>query len=347
MFAPDVKVPLDLPRHGSWPKTRHHFDETSVLAVNAAIAAERPLLLRGEPGIGKSQLARAVAESLNVPFLPFVVDERTERDDLLYTFDAVARLAQAQVSALVAQEKADSEEKPNWRSDLAERNYFRPGVLWWAFDWGGAKLQAKQYAEHCRGIGEVQDDQEAENDQKDLNWTPTPDDICGPVVLIDEIDKADPSVPNGLLECLGNTGFKTAQLAKSIKLAEDMKPPLVIITTNEDRDLPVAFLRRCLVLQMPFKEKRNEAIRFLIDQRARATWEPEDISDAVCEAVANRLLDEREHSQREGTAIPGAAEFLDILRILVKFKGGKEDEQLAALDTISDFALKKNREGQR
>ncbi|MEZ6033197.1 MAG: SUMF1/EgtB/PvdO family nonheme iron enzyme [Planctomycetaceae bacterium] len=349
MFAPKVSEPLDLPAHGSWPETKHHFDKTSVIAVNAAIAAGRPLLLRGEPGIGKSQLARAVAKSLKVPFLPFVVDERTERDDLLYTFDAVARLAQAQVSALVAHENADSKDKPNWRTDLAERNYFRPEVLWWAFDWGGAKIQAERYAEHCRGIEEVQDDQEAEVDQKDQDWSPTPDDICGPIVLIDEIDKADPSVPNGLLECLGNTGFRTAQLGKSIKLAKGMMPPLVFITTNEDRDLPVAFLRRCLVLEMPFPRGRNavpeeqDPVRFLIDQRARAIWKPEEISDAVCETVANRLLDEREHSQREGTAIPGAAEFLDILRILVKFKSGDEKGQLLALDTISDFALKKTR----
>lgn len=360
MFAPETSEPLDLPAHGSWPKTKHHFDKTSVIAVNAAIAAERPLLLRGEPGIGKSQLARAVAESLKVPFRPFVVDERTERDDLLYTFDAVARLAQAQVSAIVAKEntkseKTGSDNKPNWRSELAERNYFQPGVLWWAFDWGGANDQADRYAKHLQWI---EADHEAEEDRKDQGWSPTPDDICGPVVLIDEIDKADPSVPNGLLECLGNTGFRTAQLGKSISLAKGMKPPLVIITTNEDRDLPAAFLRRCLVLQMPFPKRRNavpkeqdpkeqDPVRFLIDQRARAMWKPEEISDAVCETVANRLLDEREHSQREGTAIPGAAEFLDILRILGRFKPRDEKGQLLALDTISDFALKKNREGQR
>jgi len=122
---------------------------------------------------------------------------------------------------------------------------------------------------------------------------------------------------------------------------------ITFVTSATTDDEGRALLR---ALGFPFKAPENDpkkAVRFLIDQRARAEWGPDKISDAVCEAVANRLLNEREHSKREGTAIPGAAEYLDILRILVKFKEGKEDEQLAALDTISDFALKKNREGQQ
>src|SRR4051812_19672296 len=104
LFDPDLSQAIHLPKRGSWPKSRHRFSLKSVWAVRAAIAAQRPLLLRGEPGIGKSQLARAVAEKLGVPFLYHVVDERSERDELLYSYDAVARLAEAQVSSLTAKE---------------------------------------------------------------------------------------------------------------------------------------------------------------------------------------------------------------------------------------------------
>lgn len=98
-FAPSTTTPFPIPAHGhgAWPATRHQFDKDGVWAIRAALATGRPLLLRGEPGIGKSQLARAAAEHLRVPFLAKVIDERTERDDLLCYYDAVARVAAAQV----------------------------------------------------------------------------------------------------------------------------------------------------------------------------------------------------------------------------------------------------------
>ena len=77
------------------PELVHVFDEDSIQAVNAALAARRPLLVRGEPGIGKSQLARAAAKALGRVYVPFVVDARIESRDLLWHFDAVARLAEA------------------------------------------------------------------------------------------------------------------------------------------------------------------------------------------------------------------------------------------------------------
>ena len=116
-FSPDVKKPLPLPKHDSWPEAKHLFDEKSMWAVRMAIASGRPLLLRGEPGIGKSQLARAVAVELQVPFLYHVIAERSERDELLYTYDAVARLAEVQVSALAAKDQGVTRAKPK----IAER----------------------------------------------------------------------------------------------------------------------------------------------------------------------------------------------------------------------------------
>src|SRR3954469_13233582 len=97
--APGHEVPL-APR-GCLPEQVHVFEEEAIQAVNAALAAGRPLLVRGEPGIGKSQLARAAAKCLGKAYIPHVVDSRTESRDLLWHFDAVGRLAEAQRVTLV------------------------------------------------------------------------------------------------------------------------------------------------------------------------------------------------------------------------------------------------------
>lgn len=326
-FDPDLNTDYPLPKHGTWGESKHRFDETSVWAVRAAISARRPLLIRGEPGIGKSQLARATAEFLKVPFLSHVVDERSERDDLLYSYDAVSRLAQAQVSALVARDDT------HWKATLAERNFIRPGVLWWAFDWASALSQAQQFEKACRGCPEP---------QHPKGWAPGSERLCGPVVLVDEIDKADPSVPNGLLESLGNEGFQTALLGKEISLPDGARPPLVIVTTNEERELPAAFLRRCLVLQLRFPSDPVEAERFLI-ARARVFWNEKQVPQTVCKRVVECLLHDRQEAGRGGLAIPGASEFLDLIRILADQPyAGDEAGQLRALEKIRAFALEKN-----
>jgi MoxR-like ATPase len=326
-----LSTTVRLPPEDTWGEAWHRFDEKSVWALRAAIASGRPLLLRGEPGIGKSQLARAAAAVLRVPLLAHVVDERSERDELLASFDAVARLAQAQVSALVAQEDKD------WREKLAEKNFVRPGVLWWAFDWSGAEKQLGYFREHCR---------KCEAPVAPEGWTQTAEKrLCGPVVLVDEIDKADPSVPNGLLETLANHGFRIPQTGERVVLPPGAKPPLVIITTNEERELPAAFLRRCLVHQMGFPTKREEAIRFLIERaRSREEWTAEKISDNMCLKVAESLLRDREGAGGDGQAVPGAAEFLDLVRILVELHPGDEILQEAALGEVEGFALRKNSE---
>ena len=119
-----------------WPSSSHVFDEDSIEAVNAALAAGRPLLLRGEPGSGKSQLARAVASVLNWPFLSRVVNGRFEPEDLLYRFDAVARLSEAQMGKKTGEE-------------LKAENFLLPEALWWALSSDSAKDQYEKAASHC------------------------------------------------------------------------------------------------------------------------------------------------------------------------------------------------------
>ncbi len=108
---------------------QHIFDKKTKDAVNAALAINRPLLIWGEPGIGKSQLAKAVAEELNRVFIPFVADSQTESRDLLWHFDAIARLAEAQIQSAGNIDKAA----------LAMENFIVPQALWWALNWKSAE----------------------------------------------------------------------------------------------------------------------------------------------------------------------------------------------------------------
>jgi MoxR-like ATPase len=330
-----LEGPVPLPSWDTWEAGVHQFDEESLWALRAAVAAGRPLLLRGEPGIGKSQLARAAAVVLRVPLLVHVVDERSERDDLLATYDAVARLAEAQVSAL----SAGAGE--GWRARLSEKNFVRPGVLWWAFDWKGAGDQATFFGEHCR---------ECPEPPRPEDWKEDDAASLGPVVLVDEIDKADPSVPNGLLETLGNEGFRVPQTGERVVMKPG-KRPLIIITTNEERELPAAFLRRCLVHQMGFPADDQAAIQFLCG-RARVHWPSaeDSISDLLCREVAESLVADRRLARgkgQDGQAVPGAAEYLDLIRVLVELGKGtsgseRDAVQREALEHIAGFVLKKN-----
>lgn len=338
-----VETPIPLRADGNWPEAVHRFTPESLWALEVAILTGRPLLIRGEPGIGKSQIARAAAVQLEVPFLPHVVDERTERDDLLYHYDAVARLAQAQVSSLAAHSETQNKQAGavSWRDALREENFFRPGVLWWALNWQDASTQAERFTKYCRPCNQPGQATHLAADAQSP---------CGPVVLIDEIDKADPAVPNGLLECLGSDGFRSSQLDRTISVPAGGKRPLVILTTNEERELPAAFLRRCLVMTVGFPEDHEEASRFLINERARVRYDKTQISDNICAKVAERVLQERETITRQRTAglsKPGASEFLDLINALVKFadqdnSGARDAVQEQALERVWKFALQKS-----
>jgi len=239
------------------------------LAVNLALAAGRPLLVSGVPGTGKSSLARSVAHRLKWRYYEHVVSSRTQARDLLWSFDAVKRLSDAQVA------KA-GEEKTALQPDAA---YITPGALWWAFDRQSAATRGAQ------GLAPLKD--------------PSPLDSARAVVLVDEIDKADPDVPNDLLVPLGSLYFDVEELR--VKASE---PPLVIITTNGERDLPRAFLRRCVTLEL----KAPDDDRLWRIARAHFPHEP---SDDVLKRIraSYRAVQERQ----EDASLPQAslAEFLD------------------------------------
>jgi len=319
------RVPIPHPGTGS--PINHLFDEQSRWAILAALAANRPLLVRGDPGVGKSQLAHAAAIALKRPFLSLVVNARTESQDLLYAFDAVSRLAKAQIcSAIMGGSEKEEKAKDRELQDLlAESNFVNPGKLWWAFNWETASTQAKKVgAPHETAPGK---------------WKSG--DGC--VLLIDEIDKAESDVPNGLLEALGSHSFPVRGCEKPIAVTG--QPPLVVITTNEDRVLPNAFVRRCLVLHIELPE--GEKLKKLLLERGVA-HQP-DMDQIHLAAAADELIQAR-NAQKHVRPRPGQAEYLDLIRAMNQLvkdeqrkpKGEIKLTEKQILDNVKGFVLKKN-----
>jgi MoxR-like ATPase len=196
------------------------FTREIELAVNVALVTGRPLLVRGAPGSGKSSLAPSVARRLGWRYYEEVVSSRTQARDLLWQFDTLQRLNHATL------------QKTSLKPDA---EYVRPGALWWAFNRESARTRG--------GLGTTA----SVESHTELNDAAKPE--AGAVVLLDEIDKADPDVPNDLLVPLGSLEFKVTDLGDL--RVQAVRPPLVVITSNDERDLPRAFLRRCAVVDLP------------------------------------------------------------------------------------------------
>jgi MoxR-like ATPase len=168
------------------------------IAVNAAVVLERPLLVKGEPGTGKTVLAEEIARGLGAPLLTWHVKSTTKAAQGLYEYDAVSRLRDSQLG------------DPRV-SDIA--NYIRKGRLWEAFE--------------------------------------SPE---RPVLLIDEIDKADIEFPNDLLLELDRMEFHVYETGETVRAA---RRPIVIITSNNEKELPDAFLRRCFFHYIRFPDQET------------------------------------------------------------------------------------------
>ncbi len=218
------------------------------MAVNAAIALERPLLVKGEPGTGKTVLAEEIAHALGAPLIQWHVKSTTKAAQGLYEYDAVSRLRDSQLG------------DPRV-SDI--RNYIRRGKLWEAFT-----SEAR------------------------------------PVLLIDEIDKADIEFPNDLLLELDRMEFHVYETGETVK-AE--KRPVVIITSNNEKELPDAFLRRCFFHYIRFPDP--ETLQRIVDVHY-----PGIKKQLVAEAM--RVF----FAIREAPGLkkkPSTSELLDWLKLLV------------------------------
>lgn len=316
----NVRIPSGL----SGKTIRHVFDEASIESVDAALAARRPLLVRGEPGVGKSQLARAAAAALGRVFVGRVVNARTEPDDLLWNFDAVARLADAQV------QKAKDSQSPPTDVSLDVKYYIEPGPLWWALNYRSARSQLATRLRRKASEGErVPGEPSAAHGADPKN---------GVVLLIDEIDKSDTSVPNGLLGALGDRGFDVPSFGR-VEL-EGGEPPLVIITTNEERTLPSAFLRRCFVMHMKIDEKRLASV---LRERGIAHLGEGTIDDAVLAETEKLLLKARNDAREARTVpLPGQAEYIDLLNALHELAPNSPAKQLELVVRLQRYGFRKS-----
>ena len=288
-------------------------------AVHAAIGAGRPLLLRGEPGTGKTQLAAAAAKELNRPLVSFTADSRTESRDLLWHFDPVMRLAEAQLlaallrpatsSATDTQSQAQSTPL-QLREQLAIKRFVRPGPLWWGLNWKSALDQDNLYSGFNQDPSPISaiNSPECTNNGYTCPYKPPDgwDESQGVVVLIDELDKAPIDVPNGLLEVFALWQFRVPGV-DMVQQKSNAIRPLVVITTNEDRPLSDAFLRRCAVHSLVFPEQQR-----LIEL---GKMHFPSLSEGVVTTAAAWLIEDRKSAENNGQILkPGLAEYLDFLR---------------------------------
>ena len=217
-------------------------------AVNAAIALERPLLIKGEPGTGKTLLAQEIADALGAPLIAWHIKSTTRAQQGLYEYDAVSRLRDSQLGDARV-------------SDI--RNYIKRGKLWEAFT----------YPER-------------------------------PVLLIDEIDKADIEFPNDLLLELDRMEFHVYETGETVKAA---LRPIVVITSNNEKELPDAFLRRCFFHYIRFPD--GETMKAIVDAHYPGL-KPRLIEEALRQFFAVR---ETPGLKKK----PTTSELLDWIKLLV------------------------------
>jgi len=218
------------------------------IAVNAAVTLERPLLVKGEPGTGKTELARQVARGLGLRMIEWNIKSTTKAQQGLYEYDAVSRLRDSQLGDARV-------------NDV--RNYIRKGKLWQAF----------------------------EADEK-------------VVLLIDEVDKADIEFPNDLLQELDRMEFHVYETGETVTARHR---PIVIITSNNEKELPDAFLRRCFFHYIRFPDP--ETLRRIVDVHHPG------LKEALLTTALTRFYEVREQPGLKKK--PSTSEVLDWLKLLL------------------------------
>lgn len=245
------------------------------VAVNAAVTLERPLLVKGEPGTGKTELARQVASSLEMEIIEWNIKSTTRAQQGLYEYDAVSRLRDSQLG--------------DARVHSIE-NYIKKGKLWKAFD----------------------------TEQK-------------VVLLIDEIDKADIEFPNDLLQELDRMAFHVYETGATV---EAKHRPVVIITSNNEKELPDAFLRRCFFHYISFPDP--ETLRKIIE-----VHHP-NLKSQLLETALTQFFEIRETSGLKKK--PSTSEVLDWLKLILAEDLTAEDLRRDGVNALPQLhgALLKN-----
>tara|TARA_B100001248_G_scaffold191515_1_gene146681 strand:- start:5239 stop:6078 length:840 start_codon:yes stop_codon:yes gene_type:complete len=254
--------------------------EDLTVAVNAAVTLERPLLIKGEPGTGKTELAKQVALGLDLDMLEWNIKSTTKAQQGLYEYDAVSRLRDSQLG----------DQRVNEIS-----NYIRKGKLWEAFD------SSKKV-----------------------------------VLLIDEIDKADIEFPNDLLQELDKMSFYVYETGKTI---DAKHRPVVIITSNNEKELPDAFLRRCFFHYIKFPDQETL-------QKIVKVHYPK-IKDDLLSTALSQFFEIREQAGLKKK--PSTSEVLDWLKLLLSEDLKPEDlrrDTSSALPKLHGALLKNEQDVQ-
>ena len=234
--------------------------------------------------------------------------------ELLWDMDYTKRLADAQLAAIDGSSSKVTDAK----------NYIAPGVLWWAINWATAEEQA----DRCYSNFQPASDISADNVK-----------TAGCVLLIDEVDKSDISFANGLLEVLANQQFSVPPLGNPVTLATTSPPPFIMLTSNNTRQLPAAFLRRCVVLtlSMPTDDRGPEGAESYLVARGRAHYDQVKMPLKILQSAAQRILQDR--ASCEESSKTGVAEYLDLLHALDAL-GGDLEMKLEWLEKLQEFFYK-------
>lgn len=226
------------------------------IAVNAAVTLERPLLVKGEPGTGKTELARQVAASLGLPIIEWHVKSTTKAQQGLYEYDAVSRLRDSQLGDARVHDVS---------------NCIRKGKLWQAFEAPGKT-----------------------------------------VLLIDEVDKADIEFPNDLLQELDRMEFHVYETGQTVRAAHR---PVVVITSNNEKELPDAFLRRCFFHYIRFPDA--DTLRAIVDVHYPG------LKRGLLDQALTQFLDLRDTPGLKKK--PSTSELLDWLKLILAEDLAPED----------------------
>jgi MoxR-like ATPase len=280
------------------------YNEDITLRVNVALATRRPILVRGPSGCGKSSLARSAASVFGWRYYERVITSRTRARDLLWEVDLLRRLHDAQV--------------PHHELSEDYTPYIVPGVLWWAFKPETARWRGPRSRDDLRPLADPSGDVQHPR----------------AVVLIDEIDKADPDVPNNLLVPLGSLQFQVEETGITVDVKKE-HAPLVFITTNDERELPSAFLRRCVSLELEWPTPSR------LIEIGEAHFP--DLAKGEVRKIAGLLLGrgQLEAAEKEDRAVEiSPAEFIDTLRAVCGLRAPLKDK--LTIDAITEATVWKH-----
>lgn len=257
------------------------FSEDIAITVDVALATNRPLLVSGPPGCGKTRLAEAVAALLGWNYLAKTLTSRTRLEELTVEVDYLSRLNDAQ-------RRKDTEKLK------ADETYHKPGIFWWAFD---APLAA------ARLLGTTKEKVSIPDCQATFPgvWRAQESSTLNCVLLLDEIDKAEPDLPNDLLEPLDRRSFGLPDGSTLVGRKEQRL--LTFITTNGERVLPQAFLRRCVFLRLQHPDQMG------LINIAKEHLPNADLTRV--RAIAEKMIAMRKVALDQNQRPPGTSEFLD------------------------------------